>query len=183
MRLTYKTMTKIALRCILTGLASTYLLLVVLSSHVALTYAPQTHARASQTLKALRLYQNWDMFFNPKRGLVLTEVTAVDRSGHTFSVNFIPHQPIDVLGINSQYWRLIARANTGKNADHSRADLARYFFKTKEGQSWNQLQFNLVFWEINDRPYEEFIETGVIRNRNLETIRLRPYSRESLGLE
>lgn len=176
-------MAKTASRCILVVLASTYLALLLLSSHVALTYTPEAHARASQTLKNLRLYQNWEMFFNPKRGLVLTEVAAIDQSGHVFSINFIPHHAVDVLGINSQYWRLIARANTGKSADHTRADLARYFFRTKEGQSWNQLQFNLVFWEINDRPYEEFVETGVIRDRSLETIPLRPYSRKNLGLE
>lgn len=170
-------------RCILVALASTYFALLLLSSHVALTYAPEFHARASQILKSLGLYQNWDMFFSPKRGFVLTEVAAIDQSGQTFSINFIPHHPIDVLGINSQYWRLIARTNTGKSADRARADFARYFFRTKEGQGWSQLQFNLVFWEINDRPYEEFIQTGVIRDRNLETIPLRPYSRKNLGLE
>lgn len=176
-------MTKTVLRSALIVLASTYLTLLLLSSHVALNYAPETYARASQTLKSLGLYQNWDMFFNPKRGLVLTEVAAIDQSGHTFNINFIPHHPIDVLGINSQYWRLIARANTGKSADRARADLARYFFRTKEGQNWIQLQFNLIFWGINDRPYEEFVETGVIRDRSLETIPLRPYSRKNLGLE
>ena len=176
-------MAKTASRCILVVLASTYLALLLLSSHVALTFAPETYAWASQTLKNLRLYQNWDMFFNPKRGLVLTTVTAIDQNGHTSPVNFIPQHPVDVLGINSQYWRLIARANTGKSADRARTDLARYFFRTKEGQNWNQLQFNLIFWGINDRPYEEFVETGVIRDRSLETIPLRPYSRKNLGLE
>jgi len=176
-------MIKTASRCAFIGLTLIYITLLILSSHIASLYLPQPHASASRVLKTLRLQQNWDMFFNPKRGLILTEVTAVDRSGQTFNANFIPHQPIDVLGVNSQYWRLIARANTAKNNDQSRADLARYFFNTKEGQSWNQLQFNLIFWEISDRPYEMFIETGVIHNRKLETIRLQPYTRESLGLE
>jgi hypothetical protein len=135
MRLKWTTMAKTASRCILVVLASTYFALLLLSSHVALTYAPETHARASQILKNLRLYQNWDMFFNPKRGLVLTEVAAIDQSGHTFSINFIPHHPVDVLGINSQYWRLIARANTGKSADRARTDLARYFLKPKQARA------------------------------------------------
>lgn len=172
-------MAKTTVRLFLIACAMTYLFLLLLSSEVIRVYRPHLYFTSMRVLDIFRTDINWNMFRNPKRGLILVEVTAIQSDGKSTPLNIIPSSPFDPLGINSQYWRLASRASAASIS--FRADLARYLLNTPLGYDFTAIGVRTRHWPISDKPYEKFIETGILPKREIKFGPLQLYSRDELS--